>query len=137
MRTIANAFSCRGAALVAAYTVLGPGALVAQQDAPSLVGDAARGEPLYADTYNCYACHGFDAQTGERRLLPMNYTQEAFITFVQNSPLPNMPPYPDVPPQDLADIYAYIRSIPVDAPDLNSVPLLRDIRERKTAALEN
>ena len=69
--------------------------LSAQQHEPSVVGDAARGKPLFSDTFNCYACHGFDAQSGERRLVPMNYTQEGFITFVQNSPLPNMPPFPD------------------------------------------
>ena len=28
----------------------------------AVVGDAARGKPLFADTFNCYACHGFDAQ---------------------------------------------------------------------------
>ena len=123
-------------ALTFAAVVLGPAGLFAQSSAP-LAGNAARGEPLFADTYNCYACHGFNAQTGEPRLLPMNYTQEGFITFVQNSPLPNMPAYPDVPAQELADIYAYIQSIPVDAPDLNSLPLLRDIRDRKLAAIED
>jgi mono/diheme cytochrome c family protein len=121
--------------LTLAGAILGPAALVAQQS--EVVGNAARGEPLFADTYNCYACHGFDAQTGERRLLPMRYTQQAFIIFVQNSPLPNMPAFPDVPAQDLADIYAYIQSIPVDAPEVDSLPLLRDLRERKLTALEN
>ena len=100
----------------------------------AVAGDAARGEPLYSDTFNCYACHGFDAQSGERRLVPMNYTQDGFITFVQSSPLPNMPAFPDASAQDLADIYAYIRTIPVDAPAVNDVPLLRDILERKTRA---
>jgi len=98
------------------------------------VGNAARGQPLFSDTFNCYACHGFDAQSGERRLVPMNYTQEGFITFVQSSPLPNMPAFPDASAQDLADIYAYIRTIPVDAPAVNDLPLLRDILERKTRA---
>lgn len=107
-------------------------ALSAQAPSPAVVGDAARGEPLFADTFNCYACHGFDAQSGERRLLPMNYTQEGFITFVQNSPLPNMPAFPDASAQQLADIYAYIRTIPADAPPLSEVPLLRELLERKT-----
>jgi mono/diheme cytochrome c family protein len=98
----------------------------------ALVGDAARGRPLYADTFNCYACHGFDGQTGERRLVPMNYTQEGFIALVQNSPLPNMPAFPDAPTQALADIYAYIKTIPADAPAVGDVPLLREILERKT-----
>ena len=108
--------------------------LSAQQPAQAVVGDAARGTPLFADTFNCYACHNFDAQSGERRLVPLNYTQEGFITFVQNSPLPNMPAFPDASPQQLADIYAYIRTIPADAPPLREVPLLSDILARKTRA---
>ncbi len=109
-------------------------ALSGQPPRQPVVGDAARGRPLFADTFNCYACHGFDAQSGERRLVPMNYTQEGFITFVQSSPLPNMPAYPDASPQQLADIYAYIRTIPADAPAVADTPLLRDILERKTRA---
>jgi mono/diheme cytochrome c family protein len=105
--------------------------LSAQQQPQPIVGDASRGEPLFADTFNCYACHGFDAQSGERRLVPLNYTQDGFITFVQNSPLPNMPAFPDASAQQLADIYAYIRTIPADAPALGEIPLLRDILERK------
>ena len=103
----------------------------AQQQTQTVTGDAARGKPLFADTFNCYACHGFDAQSGERRLVPLNYTQEGFITFVQSSPLPNMPAFPDASAQQLADIYAYIRTIPADAPAVADVPLLRDVLERK------
>jgi mono/diheme cytochrome c family protein len=112
-----------------------PVASFAQQTTAALTGNAARGKPLFADKYNCYACHGFDAQTGERRLLPMNYTQDGFITFVQMSPLPNMPPFPDAPAQDLADIYAYIKSIRVDAPEVARIPLLKSVLDRKQAAL--
>ena len=120
-----------------AYAVAASAALLAGSLSPELlgqavVGDAARGQPLFADTFNCYACHGFDAQSGERRLVPLNYTQEGFITFVQSSPLPNMPAYPDASAQQLADIYAYIRTIQADAPALTEVPLLRDILDRKT-----
>jgi mono/diheme cytochrome c family protein len=102
---------------------------------PSVVGDAQRGAPLFADKYNCYACHGFDAQSGERRLVPMNYTQDGFITFVQNSPLPQMPRFPDASAQDLADIYAYIRTIAADAPAIDDVPALREIRALQREAL--
>jgi len=110
-------------------------ALLGQQPANQPVaGDAARGRPLFADTFNCYACHGFDAQSGERRLVPLNYTQDGFITFVQNSPLPNMPAFPDASAQQLADIYAYIKTIPADAPALGELPLLRDVLDRKTRA---
>ena len=98
-------------------------------------GNAERGEELFTAIYKCYACHGFDAQTGQRRLVPMNYAEEGFITFVQNSPLPQMPAYADVPARDLADIYAYIRSLPADAPDVEDLPLLRAIREETRKAL--
>jgi mono/diheme cytochrome c family protein len=116
---------------LAALTI---GNLAAQPPASSqsVTGDAARGAQLFADTFNCYACHGFDAQSGERRLVPMNYTQDGFITFVQSSPLPQMPAFPDASAQNLADIYAYIKTIPADAPAVSDLPLLRDILERKT-----
>jgi mono/diheme cytochrome c family protein len=120
----------------AAAAVLLCAAVHGQQPAgaATLVGDAARGRQLYADTFNCYACHGFDGQSGERRLVPMNYPQQGFIAFVQSSPLPNMPSFPDAPAQALADIYAYIKTIPADAPAVGDVALLRDILERKTRA---
>jgi mono/diheme cytochrome c family protein len=123
------------ACLALAGAAVGAMSLSAQQQ-PAVVGDAERGQPLFADTFNCYACHGFDAQSGERRLVPLNYTQDGFITFVQSSPLPNMPAFPDASAQQLADIYAYIRTIPADAPALGDVPLLRDILERKTRTAE-
>jgi len=122
------------ACVAVASGLLAAVSLSAQQQTQPVTGDAARGQPLFSDTFNCYACHGFDAQSGERRLVPLNYTQEGFITFVQNSPLPNMPAFPDASPQQLADIYAYIRTIPADAPALREVPLLNDILARKTRA---
>jgi mono/diheme cytochrome c family protein len=124
-RSFGAALALAGA-LVAAVPLAQPPANNA-----AIIGDAARGQPLFADTFNCYACHGFDAQSGERRLIPMNYTQEGFITFVQSSPLPNMPAFPDASAQALADIYAYIRTIPADAPTVSDTPILRDILERK------
>jgi mono/diheme cytochrome c family protein len=130
-RRLAAALAC----VAFASGVLATLALSAQQQTQTVAGDAARGKPLFADTFNCYACHGFDAQSGERRLVPLNYTQEGFITFVQNSPLPNMPAFPDASPQQLADIYAYIRTIPADAPALRDVPLLSDVLQRKNRAV--
>ena len=128
-RTLRVSLACAALGVGAALAA----SLSAQQQS-QVVGDAARGKPLFADTFNCYACHGFDAQSGERRLVPLNYTQEGFITFVQSSPLPNMPAFPDASAQQLADIYAYIRTISADAPAVSDVPLLKDILERKTRA---
>ena len=122
------------ACVALASGVLATLTLAAQQTTQPVVGDAARGKVLFSDTFNCYACHNFDAQSGERRLVPLNYPQDGFITFVQNSPLPNMPAFPDASPQQLADIWAYIRTIPADAPALRDVPLLSDIQQRKTRA---
>lgn len=98
-------------------------------------GNAARGETLFTTTYKCFACHGYDAQTGQRRLKPMRLSEDAFAVFVQNSPLPLMPSYPDVSREALADIYAYILSIPVDAPAVEELPLLRTILAEKLDAL--
>jgi mono/diheme cytochrome c family protein len=120
-------------ATVAIAGIAGIRGLYAQPAA--VVGDAERGAPLFSDKYNCYACHGFDAQSGERRLIPMNYPLEGFITFVQNSPLPNMPRFPDASPQELADIWAYIKTVEVDAPAIDDLPALREIRDKQQASL--
>jgi hypothetical protein len=53
---------------------------------------------------------------------------------VQNSPLPQMPAMPDASAQTLADIWAYLKTIPVDAPPLNDLPLLRDVLTRRNQA---
>ncbi len=119
---------------IAAAIVLASSALASAQET---AGNAERGETLFTSTYKCYACHGYDAQTGQRRLKPMNYTQEGFITYVQNSPLPLMPAYPDVSDSDLADVYAYILTIPVDAPDVAELPLLQSILDEKRRAMQN
>ena len=106
--------------------------LVAQ--APALApptGDAKRGQELFEKTYKCYACHGYDGQTGNPRLLPMNRTQEAFLAYVRKPATPQMPKFVDTPEKDLVDVYAYIRSIPVAAPTPDSIPLLKGIIERR------
>ena len=105
--------------------------------APAQSGaDLDRGQYLFTDGYKCYACHGFDAQSGARRLVPLNYTLEGFTALVHNSPFNQMPSFNDVPDADLAAIFAYIRTIPADAPAIDDIPLLRDIEQRKKAALE-
>jgi mono/diheme cytochrome c family protein len=126
---------CAGVAAIAALCAL-TSVLALAQPGPA-AGDPERGEQLYTETYKCFACHGFDAQTGLRRLLPMNFGEQAFITFVQNSPLPQMPVYADVPGRDLADVYAYIRTIPIDAPEIDQIPVLKDILDESLEALSN
>jgi len=99
-------------------------------NAPSR-GDATRGKTLYENAFTCYACHGFDGQSGSPRLIPMQRSEAAFIAFLRKPPREAMPKFADVPERDLADVYAYIRSIPVAAPSLDSIPLLKGVLDRR------
>jgi mono/diheme cytochrome c family protein len=100
----------------------------AAQAAPG--GDAKKGKSLFEQTYRCYACHGFDGQSGSPRLVPMARSEEAFIAYVRKPSTPAMPTFADAPTSDLADVYAYIRSLRSEAPPVESIPLLRDILEQ-------
>jgi mono/diheme cytochrome c family protein len=109
----------------------------AQSTAPAVASsaskaDVGRGKMLFDKTLRCYACHGFGGQTGTPRLVPMTRSEEAFITYLRKPATPAMPAFADVPRQDLVDVYAYIKSLPTDAPAVDSIPLLRDLIERST-----
>ena len=110
--------------------------LVAQ--APSTpagpTGNAAHGKELFEKTLRCYACHGFDGQTGSPRLVPMNRTQDLFLAYVRKPGTPGMPSFADVQERDLVDVYSYIRSIPQAAPPLDTIPILKGIVDRRTKA---
>jgi hypothetical protein len=58
------------------------------------------------------------------KLAPDPMPSEAFVAFVRTTNR-RMPPYrePVLPDQDLADIYAYMQSVP-KAADYKSIPLL-------------
>jgi mono/diheme cytochrome c family protein len=97
-------------------------------------GDAARGRQLYESSLRCYACHGYDAQTGSPRLVPMARPQDGFLAYVRKPSGRGMPSFVATPERDLTDIYAYIRSIAPAAPPVDSLPLLKAIVERRTKA---
>jgi mono/diheme cytochrome c family protein len=128
-------------ACLTASLLLGGASLLAQQ-APAAVaaplaaptGDATRGKTLFDQTLRCYACHGFDGQTGSPRLVPMARAQEVFLAYVRKPATQGMPSFRDAAERDLIDVYAYIRSIPVAAPSADSIPLLKSIVDRRTAA---
>ena len=113
------------------YTVSVP--LVAQTTA---AGNATRGKTLFDTTYRCYACHGYDGQTGSPRLVPMAMGEEAFVALLRKPPSQAMPKFVDVPRQDLADVYAYVRSIKVAAPSVDSIPALKDARDRRARSTQ-
>lgn len=117
--------------LLAVATLLAgvPVAARAQNEPPPATGNAQRGKGLYTETYKCYACHGYAAETGAPtpRLAPMRRTEPQFIAYVKKPSRPAMPSYADVADADLADIYAYIRSLRVNAPPVETIPILRGL----------
>jgi mono/diheme cytochrome c family protein len=103
---------------------------ISQTPAASPSGDATRGKTLFDQTYRCYACHGYAGETGSPRLVPMSRTEESFTDFVRKPSRPAMPAFSDVPAKDLADVYAYLRSLRSTAPAAASIPLLSDILQQ-------
>jgi mono/diheme cytochrome c family protein len=100
------------------------------QTPPAATGNAGHGKELFVK-YSCYACHGFSGQNGSgARLVPMKFPQAGFIAYVRSPPRANqMPSYSAkaLPDNDLADIYAYIRTLPDSAPPAASIPILSQI----------
>lgn len=106
-----------------------------QKSAPSVAafsaGNAQNGKTIYT-SYGCYECHGRHAEgsvaTGPR-LSPLPVSLDGFISYVRH-PAGDMPPYTVkvVSDSELADIYAFLQSLP-QPPALDVIPLLqRDFR---------
>ena len=93
------------------------------QTAPA--GNAANGKKIFA-SYGCYECHGYVGQGGSAgaRLAPRPIAYTAFVNYVRR-PTNQMPPYTAkvVSDQEVADIYAYLLSIPMP-PAAKSIPQL-------------
>jgi mono/diheme cytochrome c family protein len=105
----------------------------AAQLAPA-TGNAQRGKTLFETSLRCYACHGFDGQTGSPRLVPMARAEDVFLAYVRKPATQGMPSFVAIPESDLRDVYAYIRSIPQAAPNADSVPLLKGVLDRRAKA---
>ena len=118
----------RAAAVIA--VLVAPLGLANAQDVSAPAGNAEHGKALYRGV-GCYQCHGLAGQgaimTGPR----VSRTEFAFDGFLNQlrHPANQMPPYEAavVSDQDAADIYAYLRQMPVP-PDPNSIPLLKVAR---------
>jgi mono/diheme cytochrome c family protein len=85
---------------------------------------APNGKKLF-DSYGCYQCHDHDGHGGAgARLAPNPIPLAAFSRYVRQ-PTGVMPPYTKkvVTDQELADIYAYLQSIP-KPPDAKTIPAL-------------
>jgi mono/diheme cytochrome c family protein len=106
-----------GVAVLAAALVFGQSAASASS--------AEKGQGLFLK-YGCWQCHGTLGQGGITgpRLAPDPLPFDALANFVRTSS-GSMPPYRQavLPDADLADIYAYLQSIP-NPPDPKTLPLL-------------
>jgi mono/diheme cytochrome c family protein len=96
---------------------------------PTFAASAEQGKTAFI-RHGCWQCHGTVGQgsvrtSGGRRLAPDPMPWEAFSAFVRSANR-DMPPYSEtiLSDSDLADIYAYLQSIP-KPPDVNSIPLLK------------
>ena len=102
--------------------------------------DAAKGKQLYYNN-TCYGCHGFNGQTGARNLVgtnsPILSSPQAFITFLRGRanfapmiPSTAMPTFPASAISDAQarDIYAYIKTFKLDAPETKDIPVYAQIQ---------
>ncbi len=93
----------------------------------SVTGDTQNGGRLFVSD-GCYECHGRAGQgaqqTGAPRIAPPALTIDGFARYI-HTPTGNMPPYTSkvVPDQAVADIYAFLKSLP-PAPQAKDIPLL-------------
>jgi mono/diheme cytochrome c family protein len=106
-------------ATVAAGVLLGQG--------PVSAASAEKGKTLFI-THGCFQCHGTVGQGGNAgpKLAPDPMPFEALANFVRTSNR-QMPPYREaiLANDDLADIYAYLQSVPA-VPDYKTIPILNN-----------
>src|SRR5215467_5385235 len=111
-----KAFKCIGVAALAVATLSAGAFIIAlAQDVPH--GNAANGKQIYL-AVGCFTCHGRSGQGGAytgpapilaRTALPF----DGFKALIRD-PSNNMPAYSDVvlSDQDIADVYAFLESLP-------------------------
>ena len=98
------------------------------QTAPK--GDPANGKKLYLAT-GCYQCHGQVGQgglmTGPAPILAQTKMPYPAFSRQMRYPINDMPPYPVklLPEQEMADIYAYLQSLPGRRP-VKDIPILNN-----------
>jgi mono/diheme cytochrome c family protein len=116
------------ASLLAALAVSVAGQGVALAD-----GDAQKGKVTFVK-YGCWQCHDYNGQgsiatSGGRVIARTQLPLDAFISFVRTTN-GQMPPFraPVISDADLADIYAYLQSLP-EPKKVSDIPLLNnDVR---------
>jgi mono/diheme cytochrome c family protein len=122
----------------------GRGGAVAITNRPAptspVTGNAANGKALYG-SFGCYACHGYNGETGARAFVGRwgNLgTEQSFLAFLRGRanvaplvPSTSMPNFGEGSLSDTQakDIYAYIRTFKSSAPELKDIPTLNAIIE--------
>ena len=102
-----------------------------------VTGSAVEGKKLYYE-YSCYACHGYNGETG--RAFVGNWgnlqTEAGFIAFLRlrgdrasATPATSMPNFPanTLSDKKAKDIYAYIRTFKSNSPEVKDIPTLNAI----------
>jgi len=112
------------AALIA-VAIGGATADAQQTQATPPQGNVEKGKESFK-AHGCISCHGFSGWGGAGARLAQNQiTFQAFVNYVRK-PKGTMPPFgSQVTATELADIYAYVKSIP-PSPDPKTIPLLND-----------
>lgn len=105
---------------VLAFMLLGACAALAQ--------NAENGKRLFVRD-GCYQCHGYAGQgsIAGARLAPPVLNAQGMAKYIRR-PAGAMPAFTDkvVSDQDVADIYAYLKTIPAPKP-VKDIPLLQDL----------
>ncbi len=105
--------------------------------------EASRGKQLYF-RHGCYGCHGFNGETGARRLVGSSILEkpETFIAYLRLRadvkpllPSTRMPSFPAsaLSDADALDLYAYVRSFVLHAPDPKGIAAFQKILESAKA----
>jgi len=126
-------FAFIAGATLSAAAFAASSAFAGQAAAPA--GDVAKGKASFERT-GCWQCHGRQGQGGRegpRIASPVPMTWSVLSKFVRTT-RGNMPPYTEnvLSNQELADIYAYMRSIP-PAPDFKTIPMLNGMMTTASA----
>lgn len=105
---------------------------------------AARGKQLYFQ-HGCYGCHGFSGQTGNAPHLvgsPILVNPQTFIAFLRLRagyrpllPSTSMPSFSasDLSDADALDLYAYVHSFVLDAPNPQGIAAFQKVLESAKA----
>ena len=133
-------FAVSGVTLYAQNGGRGRGAPIVNVPPPTspVTGNATNGKKVFL-SYGCYACHGYNGETGARNFVGRwgnLQTEQQFITFLRGranaaplTPVSSMPNFSaqSLPDDKAKDLYAYIRTFKSTAPAGKNVPALDDI----------